>query len=147
MASASSSALQEEDTETSGVIPSKSRGVFRRLSAVGAIHQFAGAVEDFFEVESVGLAGESTGAVKLESACTVSAVGCLSETGNRNRKQLIWLAVLGGIALLMLAASLAVVVDACSYGTGRSGPPNRTRRHRLGQDRTVIEPRWIPRWT
>src|ERR1035438_7524780 len=58
---------KEEDTEGSGVIPVAIEGSFSGdyLQLVRFINALERS-EMFFEVESVGLAGESTGAVKLE---------------------------------------------------------------------------------
>ncbi len=58
---------KEEDTETSGVIPVEIEGSFSGdyLQLVRFINSLERS-KMFFEVESVGLAGESTGAVKLE---------------------------------------------------------------------------------
>jgi hypothetical protein len=58
---------KEEDPETAGVVPVAIEGSFAGdyLQLVRFINALERS-EMFFEVESVGLAGESTGAVKLE---------------------------------------------------------------------------------
>ena len=63
---------KEEDPEISGVVPVAIEGSFSGdyLQLVRFINTLERS-KMFFEVDSVDLAGESTGAVKLKSVCTV----------------------------------------------------------------------------
>jgi len=67
-------ALQEEDTRLPAY--SVESVSFSDISAVGAIHQFAGAVEMFFEVRAWASPARAPERSSLKSASQLSAVGC-----------------------------------------------------------------------
>ncbi len=85
----------------------------------------------FFTVDSVDLAGEGAGQVRLQiRPAQLFVAGCISGTGNQNRKQVITLAVLGAncAARAMSYAFWPLLPDgpapAQASGAGAARPPS-----------------------